>query len=90
MDINYDRLPSHMQDSARRYMEHGHPVGDFLTFVMENDLCHAFVKADDINTMAMREWAAFLYNAPGKSWGSPEKVREWQAHNGLAGPDNNK
>jgi len=74
-----------MQDSAQLYIEHGIMTGGFLTAVMENDLVEAFARADSINTEWMREWAFFLYNAPGECWGSPEKVKAWKVRGGLQG-----
>lgn len=86
MDINYDRIPPHMADTARLYIERGIAGGGFFTALVENDLMGAFRKADDINTAAMRDWCAFLYNeAPSVCFGSPEKVRDWIKAGGLDG-----
>lgn len=86
MTIDYSKLPDHMKDGTRRYIERGIPGGSFLTALFSNDLLGTFQKADDINTAAMRNWASFLHNeAPGDCHGSPEYVKEWIAHNGLEG-----
>ncbi len=79
-EIDYSRLPAHMQDGARRYVEQHCRVGSFLTAVLENDLVGAYSAADEENTAAMRDWAAWLYNeCPAEAWGSPDKVTAWLA-----------
>lgn len=88
MNIDYTRIPAHMQDTARRYIERGIPGGSFFTALVANDLMGAFQRADDANTAAMRDWCAFLYNeAPQACWGSPEMVDAWIASGGMAGRD---
>lgn len=84
--VDYSRLPHHMQDGARLYVEKGIRAGSFFTAVVSNDFLGAFQKADDMNTRAMRDWAVWLHNeAPRVCHGSPEAVEEWIAHRGLAG-----
>lgn len=83
---SYTRLPAHMQDTARRYVEAGIPGGSFFTAVVSNDFMQAFSRADDSNTDAMRDWAMWLYNdAPCGCYGSQDKVRAWIASGGLEG-----
>lgn len=75
---DYSRLPPHMQDTARRYIERGIPGGSFFMAVVENNLVSAFQKADEANTAAMQAWASWLYNeVPRNAWGSPEIVSAW-------------
>lgn len=77
-----------MRDGARLYIDLGIPGGSFMTALFSNDFIRAFQRADDINTAAMRNWAAFLHNeAPRGCYGSPEAVKEWIAHRGLEGLD---
>lgn len=84
--IDYTRLPMHMQDVARLYVERGVPGGSFLTAVVSNDLVAAFSRADDMNTAAMRDWCMWLRSeAPIGCYGSPEKVSEWVKCGGLVG-----
>lgn len=84
--IDYSRIPPHMQDTARRYIEQGIHGGSFFTALVSNDLVRAFQRADDVNTAALRDWVIFLYTeAPNACWGSPEKVLEWLGHRGLGG-----
>lgn len=77
-DCNYDRLPEHMQEAARNYIENGIKPGSFLTAVLENNLVKAYCYADGINLLAMHDWATWLYNdVPGNAWGSRNKVEAW-------------
>ena len=78
--MSYDRLPEHMRESARAYVEHGRPPGDFLTAVLCNNLVEAAGRADEENQRALFAWAGWLHNeVPMPAWGSPEKVRDWVA-----------
>lgn len=84
--IDYSRLPEHMQDSARLYIENGIPFGSFMTAVFSNDLTGAYRRADDVNTTAMIEWVRFLLNeAPIGCWGSKDSVDEWIKAGGMNG-----
>ena len=84
MDINYDKLPSHMQEAARGYVEDGAGVGGFLTALLSNNLFETYGKADSDNREAIPIWIDFLYwEAPSPCWGSREKVTEWQKIGGL-------
>lgn len=86
MDIDYSRLPVHMQDSFRLYIEKGIPGGSFMTAVLSNDLKGAFGRADDINRARMFDTVAFLVNeAPIGCHGSPEHVKDWIESGGLQG-----
>jgi len=86
MDIDYGRLPAHMQDGMRRYIERGIPPGSFQRAVLSNDFMEAFKRADHVNTAAMVEYARFLHNqAPRGCFGSPQHVSDWIAHGGLLG-----
>lgn len=60
------------------YAEHGHPVGDFLTVVLCNDLREAVMRADDDNLRELKAIVLFCHNEiPGNCWGSTDHV---QAH----------
>lgn len=84
--INYDRVPSHMQDGIRAYVETGRHPGGFLKAVLSNELVQAFNAADSTNRRYMDEWAAFLFNElPANCWGSRETVDEWVDQGGLEG-----
>ena len=86
--FDYTRIPAHMQNTARLYIEQGIPPGSFLQAVICNDLFGAYRRADDINQAAMRDWVVFFYNeAPGDCWGSVERFSAWIASGGIAGRD---
>ena len=85
---DYSKLPLHMQDTARLYVEHGIQGGSFFTAVVSNDLKGAFAKADGENVAAMRDWAFWLYwDAPSGCHGSPKKVADWIESGGVNGHD---
>ena len=84
--MKYDRLPEHMQEGAREYVENGRPPGNFLRAVLENNLVEAYIKADYINTTAMREWANWLYNeCPTQAWKSSVAITAWIQGGGHKG-----
>ena len=66
-DINYERLPLHLQGGVQRYIEQGVPPGDFLTAVITNDLLLATSHADDTSLAALRDIVRFFYNEPPRS-----------------------
>jgi hypothetical protein len=71
----YDVIPQHMMDSITAYVEHGRPVGHFLTAVLSNDLREAVARADDTNLYLIPIYVSYFYNhLPSKLWGSPERV----------------
>lgn len=71
-------IPERMMGGIRRYIEQGIPPGDFLTAVIENNLCEGMGRADDENLHNLPAFLAYFYNeAPSPCWGSPEKRREW-------------
>ena len=71
-------VPERMMGAIWRYIHQGTPPGDFLTAVIENNLCEALGRADDENLKNLPAFLAYFYNeAPGECWGSPEKRRVW-------------
>ena len=84
--INVDRVPEHMQASARAYVEKGKRPAGFLMAVLCNDLMRAFSRADGTNERHMKAWTMWLFNdAPSGCWGDEETVREWIESGGLNG-----
>ena len=80
MSTQYERLPEHMQEAARLYIEEGEMPGSFLVAVLTNNLVEAFGKADEVNRSCLWDWCLWLYNeAPEHAWGSAEKVLAWCA-----------
>ena len=83
---DYTKLPPHMQETARLYIEKGVPGGSFFTALCENNLINAFNRADNINAEAMKAWADFVYwEMPGKAWGDKDAVKNWISSGGLEG-----
>lgn len=77
-------LPERLRPGLRGYLLDGHPVGGFLTALIENDLMTAAVKADPESLAALPALARFLYNdTPSSCWGSRTHREEWQALGGA-------
>ena len=77
---NYDKLPDHMRDAARMYIEEGIHPGGFLMSVLCNNLTESFGRADNTNKGAMLAWVTWLvWDIPHPAWGSEEKVLKWMA-----------
>ena len=85
MNINYDNLPEHMQYAAKAYIEGGVWPGDFLRAVLKNDLVEAFVRADNVNSICMRDWAEWVYSIPRTAWKNSENIDAWIAVGGMNG-----
>ena len=84
--IDYTMIPEHCRESMKAYIEIGQPVGSFLRAVLCDSLCGAMGQADSINREHLLDYCDFLYlYAPGKCWGSHEKVEAWIAKGGLKG-----
>lgn len=80
-------VPEHIRGGIARYINHGDPVGGFLTAFLSNDLKEAYRRADDDNTRAMYAIVFWFYNyAPSDCWGSPQRVESWRAKGGALGP----
>ena len=76
---NYNKLPEHLQDNIKRYIEDGLQGGHFLTAVLSNDLTGAVNRADSGNRKALVDIVTWLYNeAPQGCWGSKENVENWR------------
>lgn len=79
-DVKWDRVPQHMREHIRAYVEERRPIGHFLTALLSNDLKNAALRADNENRAALVDWVGFLYEyAPSNCWGSPEIVAAWLA-----------
>ena len=77
-DIDYGRLPRHLQGGVKRYIEQGVPPGDFLTAVITNNLHLAISHADSTSLAALPDIVRFFYNeSPGGCWGTREKMKKW-------------
>ena len=86
MQIDYSKLPHHMQDGMKLYIEEGIEPGSFMSAVLCNDLMEACNRADHVNIERLRDYASFLYNhAPRSCYGSREIFSKWIGHGGLNG-----
>ena len=82
-------VPEHCRPGLLAYFTHGRPAGQFLHSVLCNNFARAVLLADDSNRVRLYAYAVFLLNvAPAGSWGSPQKVRNWEATGGLNGNSN--
>lgn len=79
------RIPEHMLDGVRNYVEHGLPPGGFMSAIFENNFVEATKRADEGNSQALWHWAYVLNWAPIGCWGSAAKVDEWIEGGGLRG-----
>jgi len=86
-NIDYTRLPLHMQEAARGYIEHGQPCGAFLRGVLTNDFRWMMACGDDDNLGALKEWAGWLAWIPLAAWGDATHVDAWIENGGQNKPD---
>lgn len=79
--IDYDRLPKHIQEGMRNYIENRCRPGGFLHAVLSNDLTGAVARGDASSVAGLRDIVMFLLNEPvdGICWGSPGAVTRWLA-----------
>ena len=75
-----------LENSLKRYVLMGDPVGGFLSAVLENDLFGAVGMADERNAPEINRYVRWLYNyAPAVCKGSREARRAWQEAGGREG-----
>ena len=68
---DYSKLPPHMVQTAREYIEGGIRGGAFFMALVSNDLVRAVRWANDANLAALPAWVTFLFNeAPPECFGS--------------------
>jgi hypothetical protein len=74
----FERVPVHMREGLRLYVDEHIEPGSFLRAVLENNLSLSFQRADSINRYALFDIVSYLYNwCPMDCWGSPERVEKW-------------
>jgi len=84
-NINYKKLPAHIQAGVQQYVEQGIIPGDFLQAVIANNLSESFALADEINQGQMFNIVKFFYNEmPSACWKSKEKMLMWNKIGGYA------
>ncbi len=84
-DNSYWKIPEHIYEALKRYVDNRLPPGDFLWAVLSNNLVLAVMAADEQNRAKLCDIVGFIYNEiPFISHGNPEKVKKW-----LQGMDDN-
>ena len=77
-DVDYDKLPEHLRESFRMWIEAGYYPGHFLQAILHNDLFEAVGRADQQNMPLIPLIVSWVYNeAPSNCWGSKDKTRAW-------------
>ena len=85
--LDYSKIPAHIRDGVKYYIENGIEPGSFLTAVICNDLYMAIIRADDINRARMGDIVRFFHNeAPSACWRSFQNFEAWVGAGGLHGP----
>ena len=80
---DYSKIPAHMREGVRLYVEHRVKPGSFLMAVLENNFKETVGRADETNLCYLQEWAEFLrWEIPSACQGSPEKVQAWLGKGG--------
>ena len=72
-----------MHRCIQQYVLNGQPMGDFLTYIFENNLVEAAAKADDVNQHLLFDYAKLLFQLPVQCYGSREAVKAWIERGGL-------
>lgn len=79
-------IPEHMRPGILDYVMNGTETGHFLKALFSNDLAETFSRADGINSVMIKDYVTFMYNAlPAGCWGSKETYKEWVKRKGLNG-----
>lgn len=74
------KIPEHMMDGIRRYVDKREPVGGFLEAIITNDLQDACGRADSVNQHLIFEYVDWFYNyEPHNCHGSMETYKRWLA-----------
>lgn len=80
-----DAVPAYMWDGIYRYVMLGHPVGDFLTALFNNDFLDVFCRADLCNQSALKNYAQLMLHVPSDCKGSINITTRWRHEGGLYG-----
>lgn len=74
-------LPADLRETIDAYVQHGRPTGDFLRSIIENDLKHAVLRADAVNSALIEVIVGYFYNeAPHDCWGFKGAYSAWITH----------
>ena len=79
------KIEPRFKDAIDLYVLRRQPTGDFLRYVLANDLSAAIGLADEQALANLPHIVAYVYNEiPGACWGSPDNVRRWHAKGGRS------
>jgi len=79
-------LPQEMVFALVRYLATGHPLGGFLTALVEGDFFRAACNADSDNNRRLADFGIWIQQTwPPRSFGSGPRMDEWYDHDGLKG-----
>lgn len=89
-DPQYRRLPAHMRETAKLWVEDGLPspimMGSFFRAALLHDFMQMVAHGDYENRNALLEWALWLHNdCPGGCHGSEEILQRWHEVGGFKG-----
>lgn len=74
----FGRIPEHLQEGVKYYLDEHRKPGHFLTAVFEGDLFEAMGRADINSRTGLWDLVVYLYNhAPSPAFGSKTKVKLW-------------
>jgi len=83
---DWSRVPFHLRRSLQDYVEEGHIPGRFMTGVLADRLEMTMNSSDPKGWRALNEILAFIHlYLPPESYGTPERVANWEATGGLDG-----
>lgn len=73
------QIPPLTLQGIHNHVDHGLPVGHFLTNVLNNDLEGAFAHADSENVKALHAIVKLLVcYCPGAAWGRGYEAEDWR------------
>lgn len=83
---DWSRIPYHLRRSLQDFTEQGRVPGRFLTGVLADRLTLTLSSADPKSWKALPDILAFIHtHLPSESYGTPERVADWEATGGLDG-----
>lgn len=86
MKVDYGKLPEHIRYGMFRWIEFGNVPGDWMCYLLTNNLVLTWGFADEINRAHMGDIVDFIYNeAPSQCWGTQEKIDAWAKQGGARG-----
>ena len=81
-----ERVPQHLREGCRKYVEEGNRTGDFLWACLNNNLSMAVFKADPESLAGLKEICFWMHwDIPSECHGSEEHVAHWIERGGVEG-----